>query len=399
MAADADVVVVGAGALGLSIALHLALLGRRVVVVERGTAGGQASGRAAGLFKSIQADDVRTAIARRSIQRALDFESWTGIPLAVQRSGSIAVARTEQHTGLLQREIAASRGWGVRVDDLDASGLSARSSLYRPTGDEDAWWCPEDVYIEEPMALVDAYVAAARVHGAEVRENEEVVGLEVSAGSVVAVVTGRDRIETDLVVDAAGAWTRPVAALAGAWLPLVPVRHQLFITEPTAEVDPTDPIVRIVDAAVYVRPARGGLLLGGFEPDPLAISAPDSSDPVLDLTVLERMAGAVETEIAAADVAHAAEHRGGMFSMSPDGRFLAGPVEDVAGLWVASGCNGSGFSSSLGIGEALAQLITGAQPYVDLSSLAPSRIPRLDNKGLIAAGTWQYAHYYDPEES
>jgi len=82
--------------------------------------------------------------------------------------------------------------------------------------------------------------------------------------------------------------------------------------------------------------------------------------------------------------------------MIPDGRFLAGPVPDVPGLWVASGCNGSGFSSSLALGEALAASITGTPSPVDLTPLAPARISRLDDEDLVKAGVWQYAHYYDP---
>jgi 4-methylaminobutanoate oxidase (formaldehyde-forming) len=94
-----------------------------------------------------------------------------------------------------------------------------------------------------------------------------------------------------------------------------------------------------------------------------------------------------------------AEHRGGLFTMSPDGRFVAGPVPDVPGLWVASGCNGSGFSSSPAIGEALAGWITaGGTPPV-LSALAPGRFGALTDEALVSHGIWQYAHYYDPAVS
>jgi 4-methylaminobutanoate oxidase (formaldehyde-forming) len=110
------------------------------------------------------------------------------------------------------------------------------------------------------------------------------------------------------------------------------------------------------------------------------------------------MAETVGREVPAAGRGQVAEHRGGMFTMSPDGRFLAGPAADVEGLWIASGCNGSGFSSSLGLGEALAQTLTGRQPYVDLAPFAPGRVARCDDKALVEAGRWQYAHYYDPAQ-
>src|SRR5215470_10417348 len=122
--------------MGLSVALHLALLGQDVVVVDRAEAGSQASGRAAGLFKCIQADEVRSALARRSIERAMTFADWTGVPLPVQASGSIAIARTERHAAVLATEVADSRRWGAEILDLDPSDLPARSSFYRPSGSE-----------------------------------------------------------------------------------------------------------------------------------------------------------------------------------------------------------------------------------------------------------------------
>ena len=92
-----------------------------------------------------------------------------------------------------------------------------------------------------------------------------------------------------------------------------------------------------------------------------------------------------------------AEHRGGLFTMSPDGRFLAGPVPEVPGLWVASGCNGSGFSSSPAIGEALAQWITGGRPEVDLSPLSPARFSGAAGRpGPGRARHLAVRHYYDP---
>ena len=389
-----NIVVIGAGALGLSTALHCALLGRPVVVLERDTAGSQASGRAAGLFKSVQADELRTIIARRSIARALSFGDWAGVPLEVTRSGSFLVARTDAHRAYLRTEAAQSAGWGV---DAAPASLGRAVSYYQGDGTELALWCPEDVYIEEPMSLVTAMTAACGRLGVELAEEEPV--LEVAQAEVR---TSRRSIPAAVVVDAAGAWTRQVAELAGAEVAVAPVRHQLLITEPAPGVDPAQPIVRVVDAAVYLRPARGGLMLGGFEADPVPVdprARPASfrtGDLELDLDVLAKMAGQVAAEAPLAGELPVAERRGGLFTMTPDGRFVAGPVPDAPGLWVASGCNGSGFSSSLALGEALAAWICDVPGRLDISALAPARFGPLTDEALISAGTWQYAHYYDP---
>jgi len=398
---DADVVVIGAGALGLSTALHCAMSGRSVAVVERHTAGSQASGRAAGLFKSVQADELRTRLARRSITRAVTFADWAGVPLPVARSGSFLIARTAQHREFLRRELAQSTRWGADVREA----ATAQVGYYHPAADDFTLWCPEDVYIEEPVSLIQACLAACQRHGAVVAENEPVTGISVTAGRVTGVETSQRSITAPVVVDAAGAWVRAVAELAKASVPVATVRHQLLITAPTTDVDPADPIVRVVDAAVYLRPARGGLMAGGFEPGPLPVDprhqpASFTTDDVpLDLGVLQRLAAQVTAEAPAASSTPVAEHRGGMFTMSPDGRFVTGPVPDLPGLWVASGCNGSGFSSSLALGEALAAWITRGTPPPGLAELAPGRFGPLDDDTLVSRGLWQYAHYYDPVTS
>jgi glycine/D-amino acid oxidase-like deaminating enzyme len=402
---DADIVVIGAGALGLSTALHAALAGRSVVVIERETAGSQASGRAAGLFKSVQADELRTELARRSIRKAITFADWAGAELPVARSGSLLVGRTNEHRAYLRTEASQSRGWGVDVRAADASQLRESVSFYHGHGDEALLWCPEDIYIDEPMDLVRAYVAAGRLHGVELLENEGVTAIALAAGRVAGVETTARTIATRAVLDAAGAWTRQVAELAGGYVAVAPVRHQLLITEPMVGVDPADPIVRVVDAAVYLRPARGGLMVGGFETDPPAIdprsqdAAFSTADVPLDLIALRKLASQVEAEVPIATAARVADFRGGLFTMSPDGRFVAGPVSAIPGLWVASGCNGSGFSSSLALGESLAQWICdepGEPSESPIAMLAPGRFAFRSDEELISAGIWQYAHYYDP---
>jgi glycine/D-amino acid oxidase-like deaminating enzyme len=402
----ADIVVIGAGALGLSTALHCALLGRSVVVAERDTAGSQASGRAAGLFKSVQADELRTRLARRSIAKAVSFGDWAGAGLEMARSGSFLVARTRKHRDFVLAETAQSRAWGADVRQATAADLAARVSYYRCVrpDEELAVWCPEDVYIDEPMSLVRGYLEACRRRGVEVLESEPVISVPFSGGRAAGVETAARSIDAGIaVVDAAGAWVRQVAGFAGAGgrVPVAPVRHQLLITEPSAEVDPAEPITRVVDAAVYLRPARGGLMFGGFEAAPLPVDPREqqpafgTDDVPLDLGVLRDLAGQVADEAPLASSGPVAEHRGGLFTMSPDGRFVVGPVPGAPGLWVATGCNGSGFSSSLAIGEALAAWITGGDP-AGLTALAPGRFPVMTDEQLIKNGAWQYAHYYDP---
>jgi glycine/D-amino acid oxidase-like deaminating enzyme len=398
-----DVAVIGAGALGLSTALHCALRGASVAVVERRTAGSQASGRAAGLFKSVQADEFRTSLALRSIEKIGTFADWAGVPVDVMRTGSVMIARTEQHARILEVEATRSRAWGVDLQPLDPSVLDDRVSYYRPSGGESAVWCPGDVYVEEPGGFIDAYVSACRAHGVEVLEVEPVVAITTTAGQVDGLVTAVRRIQARVVVDAAGAWSRMVGELADADVAVAPTRHQLLITEPSVDVASTDPITRIIDAATYLRPARGGLMFGGFESDPLALDPRrhrtdfDSDDVPLDLTQLHRMAEAFIDEAPLARQGRVVDHRAGMFTMTPDGRFVVGPLPGPAGFWVASGCNGSGFSMSLALGEGLADWIVDDRPPAGFDALTPGRFGAISDEALAEKGIWHYTHYYDTD--
>jgi len=321
----------------------------------------------------------------------------------VRRSGSVLIARTGKHKAILREEARRSRAWGVELSETSPAG---RAGCYRAEGSELAVWCPEDVYIEEPDGLIQAYLAACRRHDVRILEHEPAVAVTTSGRRVVGVETAHNQIDAGVVVDAAGAWVRQVAEMArGPFprtkVPVAPFRHQLLITEPTADVLETDPVVRVIDAAVYLRPARGGLMVGVFEADPLPLDprlqadAFSSDDIPLDLDLLRKQAGLVADEVPLAARAAVAEHRGGLCTMTPDGRFVAGPIPDVPGLWVASGCNVSGFSFSPAIGEALADWIIDGHPSAGLETLGPARFGPVTDEQLIREGAWQYAHFYD----
>jgi glycine/D-amino acid oxidase-like deaminating enzyme len=402
---QADAVVIGAGAFGLSAGYQLAAHGvGRVMVLDQFAPGTQTSPRAAGLYKLIQADETLTRLAQSSIEVIRGFSDATGIPLSFVQSGSVLAARTEEHAALVDDEAEASAGWGIELERLDVEGVRRIAPYLTGRGIRTAYFVPGDIYIEEPRSLLDAYMAAIAQLGSLVIGETPVTGILVDNGEITGVSTPRGDIVTPLVIDAAGAWARGVGALAGVEVPVAPVRHQLLITRPIAGMSAQEPIARIVDASAYLRPARGGLMMGGMESDPIAIDPrhdPEFSIPEtpLDMQVLDDLTAALGPLVPALGDTPIAEHRGGLFTMTPDARFLAGPVPGVSGFWTATGCNGSGFSISAGIGRALAEWIVGGEPTIDLSSLDPGRFGPgpLDDGELTSAGLWQYANYYTPQ--
>jgi glycine/D-amino acid oxidase-like deaminating enzyme len=402
---QADAVVIGAGAFGLSVGYQLAAHDAgRVVVLDRFAPGTQTSPRAAGLYKLIQADETLTRLAQSSVEVIRGFSDATGVPLEFVQSGSVLAARTAEHAALVDDEAEASAGWGIELERLDAEGVHRVAPYLTGRGIRTAYHVPGDIYVEEPRSLLEAYMSAIEQLGSLIIGETPVTGILVHNGEIAGVTTPRGDIATPLVIDAAGAWAREVGALAGVEVPVAPVRHQLLITRPIAGMSPQEPIARIVDASAYLRPARGGLMMGGMEGDPIAIDPrhdPEFSipDTPLDMRVLDDLTVALGPLVPALGDTPVAEHRGGLFTMTPDARFLAGPVPGVHGLWTATGCNGSGFSISAGIGRALAEWIVGGEPTIDLSSLDPGRFGPgpLDDAELTSAGLWQYANYYTPQ--
>src|SRR5262249_2402919 len=162
---------------------------------------------------------------------------------------------------------------------------------------------------------------------------------ESGKGRAAAGETDKGTIRTPVVVDAAGAWTRQVAAASGIRIPLVPTRHQLVVTEPLEEVRADLPMVRIMDAPVYVRPCGGGLLWGGFEeaPKQFDMDALDArfqiKDLALDREVLRRLAEDIKEQMPILLAAPVREHRGGLPTMTADGQHIIGPAPAAAGFF------------------------------------------------------------------
>lgn len=402
---DADAVVLGAGAFGVSTAFHLATLGlKRVVVLDRFAPASQTSPRAAGLFKLVQVDETLTRLAQLSIEIVTGFETATGVPMSHVRSGSLLIARTAEHAAMVDAEAVNARAWGIELEPVGETAAHHLAPYLEGRGLRTAYHVPGDIYVEEPATMLAAYLEAAARRGVAVVGYAPATALRVRDGRVEGVATPRGEIRTEVVVDAAGAWAPQIGAMGGVRVPVAPVRHQLLITEPLAGVAAEQPIVRITDASAYVRPARGGLMMGGFERDPLPLdprhAAPDfTMDQIpLDRRVLDRFAASLADQVPTLPNAATNEHRGGLFTMTADGRFLAGPVPGLDGFWLATGCNGSGFSLSSGLGRCLAEWIVGGSPPFDLSTLHPGRFAgaNLGDDALVAAGVWQYANYYTP---
>jgi glycine/D-amino acid oxidase-like deaminating enzyme len=351
----------------------------------------------------VRATPALTAIARRAVVKLASFTDETGQPLRFTQSGALKIARNERDAAQLGREVARGREVGVPIDFISTAEARRRLPILRERGIAAITWSPTDCNVE-PSELPIGYCRAAEKMGAVMLPNTPAIGFQIGVQGVEGVRTPQGSIATRVVVDAAGAWSRVVAETLGARLQVVPTRHQLFITEPIPGVVPEFPIARVIDANVYVRHERGGLMLGGYEADPLQIDAAtlppafDMAELPLDLEVLRRLAASVAEQFPIFQDAaiRIAEHRGGLPTITTDDRYLVGPLPGMAGAWVMSGCCVGGLSASPALGEALAEWIVDGRSELDLSEISTARFAgrQIDETELRERCREAYASHY-----
>jgi glycine/D-amino acid oxidase-like deaminating enzyme len=398
--ARVDAVVIGAGALGAATAFHLLQAGLSVALLDKAAVGSQTSARAAGLSGQLRADEAMTRIAALSVRKIESFSADTGEPLEFHQPGSLKIARRPEHEAQLHEEVARGQRLGLDVALITPDEARRLMPYLQTAGVLAAMHMRSDVYLE-PAQIPLGYARACARLGAAVLPHTRVQDIVTEAGAVSGVVTARGEIRTAIVVDAAGGWLRSVAAFGGSTVKLVPTRHQLMITVPLPDVRPHQPITRIIDANVYIRPEKGGLMLGGYEPDPVqydmdALPADFAiEDLVLDLSVLRRLAESVAEQFPVFRDVALQEHRGGLPTMTADAEHVLGAAPGVSGLYVIGGCCVGGLSTAPALGALLAELITRGVASLDISRLNPDRVATgLPEDVLRSRCLTHYAHHY-----
>ena len=393
-----EIVVIGAGIVGSSIAYHLAGLGHRVLVLERHAIASGTSWHAAGLVVRGRGTHVLTDLACASIDVYRGLQAATGVDVNLVQPGSLTLARTTGRLDELRYSEMVARHHDIPAEIVTPERIAELCPLASVEGLVGGLHQPDDGHVN-PGLTAHALAVAAHARGVVFREGRRVTGFDIVDGRVRGVTVagqsddgdGTARIECSRVVLAAGLWTHDLAALAGAAVPLWPAAHIHVQTVDLPGIDDTMPVIRDLDGYFYARQLNQRLLIGAFEPDGQPLDPRSLGDdfafgefepdwdhfapvrrlaeqrfPILAGVQWDRFLNAPE-------------------SFTPDANFCLGETAEVAGLFVAAGFNSQGIIYAGGVGKALAEWIHEGAPTIDASALDVRRFDRQQS-------TRQYLH-------
>lgn len=369
----ADVVIIGGGIVGSSIAYHLAAAGcRNVLVIERETSQGKGStGKSMGGVRAQFATPVNIQMSLYSIPFYAAFDETLGFPCGYRPQGYLFMATRESHMNYLRSNLERQIALGLKTARLVSAG-EIRSLYPQLRGDDivGGSFCSTDGFVDPYSAMI-GFTTWAVEHGARIWKNATVSAIRVERTRVTAVETTRGPVETRVVVNAAGPWASEIAAMAGIELPVVPLRRMLVPTEPFDQFPHTAPMIIDMSNGFHFRPESLGFLLAWNDPEETPGFKTDF-EPAFIEKILTRAADRVPVfENLAVNPKRA---WAGLYEVSPDHHCILGPVDEVRGFFLANGFSGHGVMHAPSTGKILADLIlTGSTNIVNPELLSLNR--------------------------
>ena len=371
----ADVVIVGGGCMGASVAYHLARLGiTNVMLIEREPQLGTGStGRNAGGVRHQFSTPANIALSIESIKVLERFEDAVGFPADFHQDGYLFLLSSEQSVAAFRKNVETQQQMGVSVDWLTAADAARLAPGLAVDGVLGATYCSKDG-IADPNGVTMGFARAAQSLGVRVERDTEVTDITVSSGRIVGVKTTHGTIQTSTVVNAAGPYARAIGRMAGIETPIDPFRRHIFIAPAPKTGVPASKIMVIdFDTTFYFHREGPGVLFG--------MAPPVIDDaPTFDMTVQwDFLPHVIETAVrrlpalADAAISHA---WAGLYETTPDANPIIGPSSEVAGFFTIAGFSGHGFQHSPAAGRILADVIAGRNPEFDLTPFREDRFTR-----------------------
>lgn len=369
---QARAVVIGGGIVGCSVAYHLGKLGwSDTVLLERHKLTSGSTFHAAGLVGQLRSSANITQLLGHSVALYDTLEAETGLASGWKMNGGLRLACNAARWTELRRQATTARSFGLEVQLLSPREAQALWPLMDIDDLVGAAFLPTDGQVN-PSDITQSLARGARLRGVRIIEDTQVTGIEVVAGRVVAVETTQGRIACEVVINCAGQWAREIGRMAGVNVPLVSVQHQYVITERIEGVARDLPTLRDPDRLTYYKEEVGGLVMGGYEPNPKPWAADgipagfnfqllqpdwDHFQPIMELA-LGRVPALANAGIK--------ELLNGPESFTPDGNFILGAAPGISGFFVGAGFNAFGIASGGGAGKVLAQWVVDGEAPMDL---------------------------------
>ncbi len=399
---QAQVVVIGGGVGGCSIAYHLTLMGwKDVVVLERHELTSGSTWHSAGLVGQMRSDANLTRMMHYSTDLYRKLKAETGQDTSWREVGGIRLASSAERMEENKRLVGMARSFGVDMELISPKEAHEKFPLISLDGVVGAAFTPNDGIID-PTGLTNALAIGAKNRGAKIFTDTDVEKIIVKNGRVSEVVTNKGSIKTEVVVNASGQWGREVGKMVGLDLPVVPMAHLYILTKPIEGTSHDFPTLRDPDLLVYWREEVGGLVTGGYErqPEPFGLKGiPHDFKYQLLPPDWDRFTPLMENSIQrvpAVENAEVIKLLNGPEGFTPDGEFLLGPTS-VKGFWVACAFCAHGLAGAGGIGKTMAEWIIDGHPEWDVWRLDVRRFgPNYNSLDFTVSRTIEtYTQYYD----
>ena len=409
---EAQVVIIGGGVVGCSVAYHLAHLGwKDVVLLERKRLTSGTTWHAAGLVGQLRSTHNLTRLAQYTTELYAELENETGQATGFRQNGSLSVASDLERFEELRRGASMASCFGLEVEVITPSEARELHPMIEIGDLEGAVFLPNDGQTN-PIDTTQALARGAQNRGAQIFEQTLVTGIETIDRRVAAVVTDSGRITCEVLVNCAGMWASRVGQMCGVNIPLHAAEHFYVVTEPIAGISGNLPVLRDPSACVYYKEDAGKILIGMFEPvaKPWGMEGiphdfefgtlpwdQDHVEPQLELA-MRRIPLLKEVGLQT--------FFNGPESFTPDNRYLLGPAPELDNFFVAAGFNSIGIQSAGGVGKVLAEWIISGHAPMDLWDVDIKRVmPFQRNQkylrertaevlGLLYAMHWPF---YSPE--
>jgi len=397
----ARAVIVGGGIVGCSTAYHLARLGWEVVLLERKKLTSGSTFHAAGLVGQLRSNANITQLLGYSVQLYESLEAETGQATGWKMNGGLRLACGQERWTEVKRQATTARSFGLEMQLLTPAEAQELWPLMQVDDVVGAAFLPTDGQAN-PSDITQSLAKGARMAGARIIEDCKVLSVEVDKGVIRGVETDRGRIETPVVIACCGQWTRAFARSVGVNVPLVPMQHQYMVTDRIAGVTSSLPTLRDPDRLTYYKEEVGGLVMGGYEPNPkpwavdgipkgfhytLLDSDFDHFEPMMELAL---------GRVPALETAGVKTLVNGPESFTPDGNFILGEAPELRNFFVGAGFNAFGIAAGGGAGMALAEWVAKGEPPFDLWPVDIRRFgrPHFDSDWIRTRTVEAYGKHY-----